>query len=280
MPDLHAVLLGTGTPAPNPDRCGPSTLIASDGASILVDCGSGVVAQLLKAGRSPVEIDHLFVTHLHSDHYIDLDHFVITRWILGGTRPLTIHGPHGLKKMVDQWMALHAHDIDVRIKTRRQNKVPPDVRVHEIDEGAIFASDGLRVTAFRVSHFPLDEPYGFLFETPAGTIVVSGDTCPCENLVRHAYGADLLIHECVDYSSIQVREGDGWANVEERLSHLGKTHTLPVELGRIARDAGVSFLATTHMVERSEPEKIRHEISRNFHGRLAIGEDLMKLEPP
>ena len=278
MSDLHAVLLGTGTPAPNPHRCGPSTLIASGTASILVDCGSGTVAQLVKSGRSPVEIDDLFLTHLHSDHYIDLDHFIITRWILGATRPLTIHGPHGLKKMVDHWMALHAYDIDIRIKTRKRAKAPPEVRVHEIDEGMIFDDDGLKVTAFRVCHYPLDEPYGFRFESSASTIVVSGDTCPCENVVRHARGADLLIHECVDYLRIQVREGGGWTNIEERLAHLGETHTLPTELGRIARDAGVSFLATTHMVERSDPEKIRHEISKDFSGKLAIGEDLMKLE--
>ena len=278
MSDLHAVLLGTGTPAPNPHRCGPSTLIASGKASILVDCGSGAVVQLVKSGRSPAEINTIFLTHLHSDHYIDLDHFIVTRWILGGTRPLTIHGPRGINRMVDHWMAIHAYDIDMRIKTRKQTKVPPIVRVHEIDEGTIFENDSLKVIAFRVSHYPLDEPYGFRFESSASTIVVSGDTCPCENVVRHARGADLLIHECVDYSNIQVREGDGWANIQERLVHLGKTHTLPTELGRIARDADVSFLATTHMVERSEPEKIRSEISKDFSGKLAIGEDLMKLE--
>ena len=280
MSDFHAILLGTGTPAPNPNRRGPATLIAFDKGAYQIDCGSGTVHQIVRAGRSPVHIHHMFLTHLHSDHYIDLDHFIITRWILGCRVPLTVYGPVGIREMMDHWMALHAYDIDIRIKTRKRNKERPEIIVREISAGQLFDDDGLKVSAFEVSHWPLAAPYGFRFDAGQRGIVVSGDTCPCENLIRHSRGADLLIHECVDYSNIQVREGDGWANIEERIAHLGKTHTLPTELGVIARDAGVPSVATTHMIERSDPAKIRREIGETFAGRITIGEDLKTLASP
>ena len=274
---ISATLLGTGTPNPDPKRRGPGTVIRAGRQILQVDCGSGNVHQLIRAGISPAEIDHLFITHLHSDHYIDLDHFVITRWILGARSPLNIHGPTRLKGMMEAWMEVHAYDIELRIKTRRSNKQRPKLVVHEIDEGSVPNTDGLEVTAFDVEHFPVDQPFGFRFRTGDQTIVVSGDTCPCENLIRHARHADLLIHECVDYSNIEVKHGSGWASREERISYLHKVHTLPEGLGDVARDAAPTAVATTHMLANSDPISIKERIAASFSGQVTIGEDLLTL---
>ena len=91
-------------PTPNPKRHGPAQLIQAGDIKILIDCGSGAVNQLVNGGVMPPQIDHVLITHHHSDHYIDLDHFVITRWIMGADQPLHIYGPIRQKKMVEDMM--------------------------------------------------------------------------------------------------------------------------------------------------------------------------------
>lgn len=84
---MQVSLLGTGLPFPNPKRRGPGYAVRAGANNFVVDCGSGIVARMVEAGVRPDEVDHLFITHLHSDHYIDLGHFIICRWIYGGDAP-------------------------------------------------------------------------------------------------------------------------------------------------------------------------------------------------
>jgi len=90
---LRAVLLGTGSPPPNPLRRGPATLLALDAERFLVDAGSGVGAQLVRAGIRPYDWPRVLITHHHSDHTIDLGHLLITRWIVGQNAPLAVSRP-------------------------------------------------------------------------------------------------------------------------------------------------------------------------------------------
>ena len=99
---MQVSLLGTGLPYPNPRRRGPGYAIRAGANNFAVDCGSGVVHRMIELGLMPNEIDHLFITHLHSDHYIDLGHFIVTRWIVGDDRPWHIYGPEGVRTMVGQ----------------------------------------------------------------------------------------------------------------------------------------------------------------------------------
>ena len=97
---MRVTLLGTGCPPPNPRRRGPATLVSHGDERLLVDAGSGVTVQLALAGVRIVDLHRILVTHLHSDHVIDLGHILLSRWILGQNAPLEVLGPAGLRAHV------------------------------------------------------------------------------------------------------------------------------------------------------------------------------------
>ncbi|MAF48196.1 MAG: MBL fold metallo-hydrolase [Rhodospirillales bacterium] len=274
---MQITLLGTGTPTPNPDRRGPSQVIHAGAENILVDCGSGVVTRLHETGIRPPEINHLLITHHHSDHYIDLDHFIITRWIFGDDRPLNVYGPPRQKEMIENIMRLHEYDLKIRVAHQGTARPLPEVIVHEFDEGEVLELDGLKVTAFRVEHPPIDYAFGFRFDAKDRGIVLSGDTRPCENLVKHAHGADLLVHECMHAAKMPFIPGSGWESAEQRLEAMALYHTFPEQIGMVARDAAPKLLVTSHMNPISIAEELREIIGRDYSGPLTIGEDLMTL---
>lgn len=91
-------LLGTGCPKVDHKRFGPSNLISTNKTKILVDCGSGVTQRLDQIDTSSAHIDALFLTHLHSDHLIDLYQLIISSWHSYRAKPWKIYGPKGTKK--------------------------------------------------------------------------------------------------------------------------------------------------------------------------------------
>jgi ribonuclease Z len=264
---MRLTLLGTGTPKPNPHRRGPASLIRAGSDAILVDCGSGVVHRLVEAGVSPGDVHTLLLTHLHSDHFIDLAHFVVMRWISGDDRPLNVAGPRGTRNLVAGTLALLEPDIRMRMKIRREPRELPRAKVNEIDAGPVPLEDGPAISAFDVQHYPLEQPFGYRFAIRDRVIVLSGDTCPSENLIRHAKGADVLVHECmVDQE---------WH--DPRIDHdlTERSHTSPEKLGPLAREAGVGLLITTHMNPDTRPSAVRETVARDFLGPMVVGEDLM-----
>lgn len=274
---MQLTLLGTGTPTPNPDRRGPSQVIRAGAENILVDCGSGVVNRLFETGLRPAEIKVLLITHHHSDHYIDLDHFIITRWIFGDDTPLHVYGPPGQKEMIENIMRLHEFDLRIRVKHQGGDRSLPQVIVHEFDEGLLLELDGLKITAFRVDHPPIDYAFGFRFDEKDYSIVLSGDTRPSENLIKYAHGADILVHECMHASKVPFIKGAGWESAEQRLRAMAQYHTFPEQVGLVARDTAPKLMVTSHMNPVSVPEELREIISRDYAGPLTIGEDLMTL---
>ena len=268
---LDITLLGTGLPYPNPERAGPSYMVRAGETKVMVECGSGAVRRLVEAGHSPGDIHHLFLSHLHSDHFIDLGHFIISRWILGDDRPLHLYGSEGLQRMIDLLIELLEPDLRMRMKIRRVRREMPDITVHHLTEGMAFEENGLTVTAFDVEHFPLDQPFGYRFETRDRRIVFSGDTRPCENLVRHAHQVDVLVHECTEANTWAKER----ASSQIDTSHIAHSHTQPAQLGLVARDAAAKMLVATHMNPKSVPDELKSIIARDFDGPTIIGEDLM-----
>ncbi len=274
---MKITLLGTGDPSPNPKRRGPGHIIRAGAQNMLVDCGSGTIHRLVEAGIKPIDIDHLFITHRHSDHYIDLDHFILTRWIFGGDRPLHVYGPERQKQMIEDILRLHEYDLKIRVAHRGTKRPLPQIIVHELDEGQIADLDGVKVTAFRVEHPPIDHAFGFRFDCEGESIVLSGDTRPCENLIKHAHGVDILVHECMHSAKVPFIPGTGWDSPEHRLESMARYHTFPEKLGLVARDAAPKMLVTTHMVPASDPAELLEIIGRDYSGPVTIGEDLMTI---
>lgn len=271
---MRAILLGIGYPAPNPRRRGPSQVIQFAGGSLLVDCGSGVVHQLVQAGISPVDIHHVFVTHHHSDHTIDMGHLVITRWIMGQNAPIHVWGPRGTTQYVQNLERLHEYDLRVR-REHQPGRPPPRIVATEIEEGKFFSSDGMQVTAFLVDHLPVEPAFGFRFDTSARSIGVSGDTRPCDNLIAHCERVDVLIHECTEVTKLPLNPGGGFPSRAVQIERLASYHTLPEQVGKVATAAHARTLVLTHLTQFSVPDDLRSIVATDYRGPLIVGEDLI-----
>jgi ribonuclease BN (tRNA processing enzyme) len=197
------VLLGTGTPVPDPDRSGPATAIVVDDNAYLVDFGPGVVRRAKEAvldrhitALEPANLKVAFVTHLHSDHTAGYPDLILTGWTTGRRAPLEVYGPTGLQSMSEHILQAYRIDIETRTNPEGDQRGNPEgwkVNAHEIKSGVIYKDAKVTVTAFPTKHAM--ESYGYRFDTPDRSVVISGDTNPTEETIKACNGCDVLIHE-------------------------------------------------------------------------------------
>src|SRR6266568_4858097 len=288
-------LLGTGTPAPDPDRSGPATAVIVDDVAYIVDLGPGVVrrARAAATARSlnalqPTNLRIAFVTHLHSDHTIGFPDLIFTPWTMGRRVPLEVYGPKGLKEMSDHLLAAYHIDIDTRTNPDGNQRTFPEgskVNAHEIASGVVYKDGKVTVTAFATKHAM--ESYGYRFDTPDRSIVISGDTNPVEATINACNGCDVLIHEAQPLELL--------AKMPESIqSFVAKYHTTTEQLAELANKAKPKLLVIYHTVSfppgiapprllppksgadtlYASPEMLQKEISSRYSGKFVIGKDL------
>lgn len=266
------VLLGTGMPRPDPEASGPATAIVVGQRVFLVDAGPGVERRIA-AAHLPIDgVTALFITHLHSDHTLGYPDLIFTSWVMGRKTPLAAYGPHGLRAMTEHILAAWAEDIDVRTNGLEQ-RTPGGYRVdvRETGPGVVYDSGGVRVTAFQVDHGTWREAYGYRFDTPGRSVVISGDTKPSENLVRAAAGADVLIHEVYPAARMAANatESTPWP------TYMREFHTSDVELGQLAARIRPKLLILSHIIRRgATDEELLAGVRQSFEGRVVVGHDL------
>jgi ribonuclease Z len=274
---MRTTLLGTGSPPPNPRRRGPATLVTvGDTERFLVDAGSGVGVQLVQAGVRPYDWPPVFITHHHSDHTIDLGHLLVTRWIVGQNAPLDVYGPAGTRRQIDALLAWLHWDVEIR-RAHMHARPPLEVRVTEIEEGRVLERDGLRVSAFLVEHDPVKPAFGYRFDAEGRSVVVSGDTRPCENLMRWSRGVDLLVHECCEMSKTSWVPGCGWPTIEDKIRDLASYHTQPEDIGRVAEGARPGRLVLSHLMPGSDPAALKAAAEKHYRGPVTVGDDLLEV---
>lgn len=273
---MELTLLGTGCPQVDTGRYGPANLVRHGGRQFLVDCGSGVTQRLLGAGSRGADIDALLLTHLHSDHTVDIFQLVISSWHQGRDRPQVIYGPRGTRRYVDAMLALWKPDLEQRIAhERRPSTAALEVEVHEFEEGPLLTLDGIKISAVAVAHQPVKWAYGFVFEAGGKRLVFSGDTAYCPALIEAAKGADVLVHECFIHREMPLRPG----RTAEGLQAVASYHTLSDQVGKVAAEAGVKCLVLNHFVPvRFDKQALLDEVRRDYRGPILIGEDLMRLD--
>lgn len=242
-PQTRVVLLGTGTPVPDPDRSGPATAIVVGDSAYLVDFGPGVVRRaesaVLDRGITALEPGNLkvtFVTHLHSDHTAGYSDLIFTGWTSGRSTPLEVYGPTGLKPMTEHILEAYRIDIETRTNPEGNQRAISNgwkVNAHEIKPGVIYKDANVTVTAFPTKHAM--ESYGYRFDTPDRRIVISGDTNPTEETVKACSGCDVLIHD--------AQTLDLYAKMPERLhSFVTKYDTTTAQLAALATEAKPKLL--------------------------------------
>ncbi len=276
----RVVLLGTGTPEPDPARSGPATAIVTNGAAYLVDFGPGVVrraAQAHQEGIAAMAVTNLtraFLTHLHSDHTAGYPDLILTPWVMGRNRPLQVHGPQGLRSMTD--CILQAYAADIRIRTEgieALDAAGARVEAHEVEPGLVYSDANVSVTAFHVRHGDWPHAFGYRFETPDRTIVISGDTSPYAGILDRYRGCDVLVHEVYTQASFAA-VSPKWQRY--RLEY----HTSTRQLAEIANDIRPELLVITHRENpggagRTPPEEeYLDEIARFYSGRVVIAHDM------
>jgi len=263
LPDgLHLVLCGAGSPLPDPRRSGPCVAVIAGQQLFVVDAGSGASRRLAELRIPQGRIEAILLTHFHSDHIDGLGELLMQRWVNRGARaPVPIHGPAGVEGVVDGINRAYRLDSAYRVAHHGEAIVPPSgaggaarpfPTPAEGKGEVVIDEGGVKVTAFRVDHTPVDPAVGYRFDYGERPLVVSGDTARSANLQRFADGVDLLVHDALAPQLVAVLTRGAEEAGRERIAKITRDileyHASPVDVAELARDAGVGFLLYTHIV--------------------------------
>jgi ribonuclease BN (tRNA processing enzyme) len=275
-PPTEVILLGTGTPYPDPASSGPATAVVVGGRMFLFDAGPGVMRRL-KAANLPINgPEALFITHLHSDHTLGYADLILTSWVMRRRAPFPVFGPRGLRMMTHHLLAAYAEDIGIRTNGL-EHEVAGGYRVNvrEIRSGVVYERDGVRVTAIAVLHGAWKNAFAYRIDTPDHSIVISGDTRPSEALVKAARGVDILIHEVYSASHLVPEDRPGGKDWPR---YCREYHTSDVELGKLAARIQPKLLVLDHIIRMgaSDEELLSGVRTGGYRGQVVIGKDLAR----
>jgi ribonuclease BN (tRNA processing enzyme) len=248
---VELIILGSGTGVPSLRRGSPASLVKADNQSILLDGGSGALARMLQAGVTYKDVDAVLYTHIHPDHCADLVPLIFACKYQEEPREkdLLIIGGKGFRDYFEGLRWVHGSWIEsetFRIHIR-------EVLADEVQIGDI------QVTTLPLEHAP--ESVGYRVTSAQGkTLVYSGDTDYCPNVVELATGADLLLLECSFPEGMKV-----------------KGHLTPALAGRIAREAGCKRLCLTHFYPPCDHADITGDCRTVFKGEVLLAEDMMRI---
>lgn len=276
------ILLGTKG-GPSIRKGGPSptsSVLQLAGQTIVVDCGVGVARGLVEAGISLDQIDTVFITHLHSDHLLELGPLLYTAWTSNLTTPVDIYGPQGIEQYWEHFIASMAFDHGVRTGDEKRRKLTDLIRVHTFAEGNVARIGNVEVSALRVDHPPVDDCFALRFDGPDKPVVFSADTCHFPALAAFAKGAGTLVHEAMLGAGIDALVARMKAAPDLR-AHLMASHTMIEDVGRIATEAGVGQLVLNHLIPADDPRFASSDwleaIAPTWSGPVIVGEDGLEI---
>ncbi|KHO23864.1 ribonuclease Z [Mycolicibacterium setense] len=274
---IEVTLLGTGSPIPDPDRAGPSTLARAGDHTFLIDCGRGVLQRLAAVGSGANQLSALLLTHLHSDHIADLGDVIITRWVSSFApepAPLPIIGPPGTADVVDAMLRAFGHDIGYRIARHADLPGPPRVEVHEYTDAVVWDRGGVQIRVGPTDHRPVTPTIAFRIEHGGASVVAAGDTVPCPGLDALAAGAGALIHTAIRKDLIAMLP-------QQRIRDICGYHSSVQEAAATATRAGVGILILTHYVPAiaaGTEDDWRALAASVFDRQIELGDDLHRVE--
>ena len=281
--DTKLIILGSGTPNPDPQRYGSGYAIVVNESAYIVDFGPGIVRRI--SAMSPTwggefpsmelkKINIAFLTHIHSDHSGALADLILTPWIMGRDVPLKLYGPPGLDAMSKNITEAYIDDINYRLYgSQPANKLGYTTLVNEISEdGVVYKDENVKVMAFKNAHGDFKNSFGFLFITKDKKILLSGDTAVSENLKKYGKDLDILVHE-VFSSETFVNKTKDW-----QIYHQAH-HTSSIDLGIIANELKPKKLVLSHILFwGASDESLLSDVKKNFNGKTIIAKDLMVIE--
>ena len=277
LPDgMHVALCGSGSPLPDPTRAGPCSAVIIDGRMFIVDIGGGAVRNLGLMGLNPGAVEALLLTHFHSDHIDGMGELMLQRWAGGGR---------------------DAADVQYRIAHHGEATMPPSGAGGEArsfpapqgqDQVIVYQQDGIKITAFPVSHKPISPAVGYRFDYKGRSVVFSGDTVRQTAVEKACNGCDLLVHEVLNAEMVGTVEAAfdkaGRTRMVKIMSDIPDYHTTPVEAAKAARAAGAKMLVFSHIVPALPLDYLEGYFMKGvagaFEGPVVLGKDGMLFSLP
>jgi ribonuclease Z len=270
---IEIVLLGTGSPLPDPNRAGPATLVRAGGTNLLVDCGRGVLLRAAAAAPA-AQLDAVLLTHLHSDHFTDLGDVITTSWITTfEPKALPIYGPRRTQEVVDGVVASLGPDIQYRLAHHDDLTVGPDIPVTELGGDESIELGAARVAVAPTEHRPASPSLAYRVDHDGHSVVLAGDTLPCDGLDQLCAGADVLVHTVIRADIIR--------NIPvQRLQDVCDYHSTVEQAAQTAARGDVRRLVLTHCVPPLQPDNASewHDLAaEHFDGVIDIADDLLRV---
>jgi ribonuclease Z len=283
---LH--ILGAGTPYADADRFGSSYILEVGGESIMFDCGPGATYKMARMGLRTTDVDHLLFTHHHFDHDVDYPCFLLARWneSIGDENPLQVVGPKLTElvsyRLMDEnegafahdWIARINHPLSLHWYAGRGGKLPRPpltVNARDVGPGPVHSGNGWQITAAPAEHVePWLDSLAYRLDSNEGSVVVTGDTRPCDSVEELANNADVMVCMCV-YVQEDV---DGTPDAEYMSGSLAAA--------RMAEAACVRKLVLVHqshtLDEPGQTERALADISSAYSGQVVWGRELVTIE--
>jgi ribonuclease BN (tRNA processing enzyme) len=259
----------------------PANLIVYKNVPFVVDTGYGTTFKLKEAGVNLSTLQYIFITHLHSDHYLDLGPLLYNAWISGLSEQIHVYAPSGIKSLLQAYWKSNQYDISTRINDEGRTDIRKLITIHEIKEGVLKANSDFEISALKNIHPPINNSYAFRFKLGKKILVFSGDTAYCPALATFAMGADYLIHEIMYLSAVDDM-AKRRPNATKLIASIKSHHTSAEDVGRIAHAANVKNLILNHFVPADDKSLTDQTwldaVKSTFAGNIIIGKDLSQFE--
>lgn len=259
---LQLVFCGTGSPMPDKARGQACVAVIAGERMFLVDTGSGA-AETLAGLQVPLNrLAGVLYTHFHSDHISGLYDIVLQSWVAGRDKPLPLYGPVGVERLEVGFNEAFALDRGYRVAHHNHTEValvPENGLVtgravpvaNDLMSEVLYEEDGLKITAFRVGHAPIDPAYGYRVDYKGRSAVFSGDTVKHPNMVRLGKDVDVMVHEALAPHMVSVM-ATHMSTTRPRIGQIIRDtldyHASPVEAAETANEAGAGLLVYSHIV--------------------------------
>ncbi len=284
---LKITLCGTSSPIPAPGRAQACVAVETPEHLYIIDAGSGSAATANLSNVPMEKLRGILITHFHSDHISDIGDFNLNSWVAGRPEPLQIIGPTGVERIVDGFNMAYELDRGYRVAHHGAELLNPELGTLQsktIAEGVIVDQDGLRITAFEVSHPPIEPAFGYRLDYGDRSVVISGDSLVTDKIVEISDGADVVLHDAMSLQLVRGAAGmartTGNTRLATVLQDIQDYHATTEDLNRLSSEAEIGQLALYHLVPAPRNAIALRAFSNDIPEGALLTEDGMVISLP
>ena len=284
---LKITLCGTSSPIPAPGRAQACVAVETPEHLYIIDAGSGSAATANLSNVPMEKLRGILITHFHSDHISDIGDFNLNSWVAGRPEPLQIIGPTGVERIVDGFNMAYELDRGYRVAHHGAELLNPELGTLQsktIAEGVIVDQDGLRITAFEVSHPPIEPAFGYRLDYGGRSVVISGDSLVTDKIVEISNGADVVLHDAMSLQLVRGAAGmartTGNTRLATVLQDIQDYHATTDDLNRLSSEAEIGQLALYHLVPAPRNAMALRAFSNDIPEGALLTEDGMVISLP